>query len=180
MLISAERSCLFVVDMQSRLLPAMHDADTILQNCRILLQAAARRAVPILAVELNPGGIGKTVEPVASLVPEGAIMEKVHFSSHAEAEVRTRVAATGRHQMVVAGMEAHVCVLQTAIEFAEAGYETFVVSDATASRTPENHAAALGRLAANGVEAVTTEMVVFEWLHRTDVPEFRDLLQLIK
>lgn len=180
MLVSAKQSCLFVVDMQSRLLPAIYDSETVVRNCRILLQAAARLDVPILAVELNPGGIGATVESVAGLIPEGATMEKMHFSSHADADIRDRAAATGRRQMVVAGTEAHVCVLQTAIDFAGAGYDTFVVADATASRTVENHQAALSRLAANGVEVVTTEMVVFEWLHRADVPEFRDLLRLIK
>ena len=180
MLVSAEQSCLFLVDIQSRLLPAVHDSEMVVRNCRILAQAAARLGVPILAVELNPGGIGTTVGPIAELVPEGAIMEKIHFSSHAEADIRGRVAATGCRQMVVAGMETHVCVLQTAIDFAGAGYDTFVVADATASRVPESHQAALSRLTANGVEAVTTEMVVFEWLHRADVPEFRDLLRLIK
>jgi nicotinamidase-related amidase len=180
MLISADQSCLFIVDMQSRLLPAVYDPKTVVRNCRILLEAAARLGAPILAVELNPAGIGPTVDPIAGMVPDGAVMEKIHFSSYAEAPVRARAAATGRRQMVVAGMEAHVCVLQTAIDFAGAGYETFVVSDATASRTPENHQAALARLAANGIEIVTTEMVVFEWLHSADVPEFRDLLRLIK
>lgn len=180
MLISAAHSCLFVVDMQSRLLPAMYDSELLVRNCGILLQAAARLDVPVLAVELNPNGIGETVEVVAGLLPDGATMEKIHFSSHKEPEIRDRVAATGRRQLVVAGMEAHVCVMQTALDFEAAGYETFVVADATASRTRDNHAAGLARLRDNGVGIVTTEMVVFEWLHRADAPAFRELLRLIK
>jgi len=180
MLISAGRSCLFVVDMQSRLLPAMYDTTAVVRNCAILVRAARRLDVPVLAVELNPKGIGQTVEAVAELLPDGAMMQKIHFSSHAEPEIRSRVAGTGRRQLVVAGMEAHVCVMQTALDFAAAGYETFVVADATASRTRENRAAGLARLRDNGVGIVTTEMVVFEWLHRADAPAFRELLQLIK
>ena len=180
MLIKASDSCLFVVDVQSRLLPVMNEPDRVVRNCRILLQAARRLEVPILTSEHYPQGIGTTDAALADLIPDGSVAEKIHFSSYAEPALRDRIEQAGRRQFVLSGIEAHVCVLQTALELAEAGYETFVVADATSSRSESDHDAALQRLRDFGVTIVTTEMVVFEWLRRADTPVFKELLQLIK
>jgi len=117
---------------------------------------------------------------VAALSAEGSTLPKTHFSCAAEPALAARVAHSGRKQLVVAGIEAHVCVLQTALGFGSAGYDVFVVADATTSRRAESRRVALDRLAAAGVHVVTTEMVVFEWLERADRSEFRTLLALIK
>ncbi|MDH3703919.1 MAG: isochorismatase family protein, partial [Alphaproteobacteria bacterium] len=131
MLIKSSDSCLFVVDVQSRLLPVMNDPDRLVRNCRILLQAARRLEVPILTSEHYPRGIGATDAALADLIPDESVAEKIHFSSYAEPDLRDRIEQTSRRQFVLSGIEAHVCVLQTALDLAEAGYETFVVADAT-------------------------------------------------
>ena len=130
--------------------------------------------------EQYPKGLGPTVGELLELAPDGAVMEKLHFSCASDPAIRARFDAGGRDQVVIAGIEAHVCVLQSALGFAQAGYKVAVVADACASRTEANHEAAMARLAANGVEVVTVEMVLFEWLHRAGMPEFKELSALIR
>lgn len=180
MLINAADSCLLVVDIQDRLLPAVCEREAVLANAAILLKSAAALGVPVLASEQYPKGIGHTVDAVAQLLPAGSVVEKLHFSCLADAEFARRLADLGRRQAVVAGLEAHVCVLQTAESLLAAGHDVFVVADATSSRRPANHAAALRRLEAAGARIVTTEMVVFEWLAQAGTPAFRELSRLIK
>jgi len=108
------------------------------------------------------------------------VLEKIHFDAVSEPACTERFAALDRPQAVIAGTEAHVCVLQTALGLKQAGYEPYLVVDAVSSRNATDKAAAVGRLRDAGVSAVTTEMVLFEWLARGDTAEFRDLLPLIK
>lgn len=180
MRLNAEQSLLLVVDIHVRLAPAVHGADRAIANAAILMKAARRLGVPVLVSEHYRQGLGPTVPEIAALAPEGAIMEKIHFSCADEPACAERMAAIGRPQVVIAGMEAHVCVMQTALGLKDASYQPFLVQDATGSRRHEDYAAAIERLRADGIPIVTTEMVVFEWLNRADTPEFRDLLALIK
>lgn len=180
MLISRNQSCLLVVDVQARLAPAVHGERALIDNVRLLLQAARRLDVPVLVSEQYPRGLGPTVDAVAEHVPDGAVMEKVHFSCLNDAAFAERFRQTGRKTAVVAGMEAHVCVLQTAEQLLQSGADVFVVADATSSRTPANHAAALERMRHAGARVVTSEMVVFEWLEKAGTPEFKELSALVK
>jgi nicotinamidase-related amidase len=136
--------------------------------------------VPILVSEQNPRGLGPTVASVRSLADDREVVEKMHFSCLGDDGFARRWRDLDRPQTVVAGIEAHVCVLQTALDLLAAGSRVFVVADATSSRSPDNHRAALERLRADGAEIVSTEMVVFEWLVRAGTPEFRELSALIK
>jgi nicotinamidase-related amidase len=180
MLLSAADACLLVVDIQDKLLPAVRNQDAVVANTRVLLQAAASLSVPVLASEQYPRGIGHTVAPVAELLPEGSLVEKLHFSCLADPGFAGRFAAVGRGQAVVCGLEAHVCVLQTVEQLLSAGHEVFVVADAVSSRAEASHELALRRLEADGARIVTTEMVVFEWLGQAGTPVFRELSRLIK
>lgn len=180
MLLRLEKSCLLIVDVQSRLLPAMTDPSSVVDNSRVLMQSAARLEVPILVSEQYPRGIGHTVPELADLLPAGGVIEKLHFSCMGEAGFATRFKDLGKPQVVVAGIEAHVCVLQTADDLLSSGHDVFVVRDATSSRTTANHQAAMERLAAVGAHIVTTEMVLFEWLMKAGTPEFKELSALIK
>ncbi len=180
MLIRRDRSALFVVDEQARLAPAMFSREQALANTAILLKAAARLGVPVIASEQYPKGLGPTVPEIAALLPAGAVVEKLHFSCASDPGILARVAGLGREQVVVAGMEAHVCVLQTALGLKERGYDVQVVADATSSRRPESHALAMERLRLAGIPVVNTEMVVFEWLERAGSAEFKELSALIK
>ena len=178
MLMSAARSCLLVVDIQARLAPSMAAPQQVIDNTGILIKAAQRLDVPILVSEQYPRGLGPTVPDLAGLVAKDRVVEKVNFSCIGDEIFARRFRELGRAQAVVAGLEAHVCVLQTVEDLLEAGI--FVVGDATSSRTPRNHQAALDRLGEAGARVVTTEMVVFEWLAKAGTREFKDLSALIK
>ena len=170
MLIKREDCCLLVIDVQARLLPAMYDPSPVAARCRELLQAARAAGVPILVSEHYPRGIGHTAEAIADLVPADAVMEKILFSCFAEPSLRQRIRDVDRPDLVLAGMEAHVCLGQTAIDLVAAGYHVFVASDATASRSRLDHETALHRMAQEGAEIVTTERVVGAWLRDTGQP----------
>lgn len=180
MLMSAAQSCLLVVDMQARLVPSMAAPRTVVDNARILIEAATRLNVPLLVSEQYPRGLGPTIPELATLVPADLKVEKMHFSCIGDTNFAARFRAIGRRQAIVAGVEAHVCVLQTVEDLLASGTETFVVADATSSRTEKNHAAAMERLRGAGARIVTTEMVVFEWLAKAGTPEFKELSALIK
>jgi len=108
------------------------------------------------------------------------MLSKTHFCCTDEPDAMAKFDALDRKQAVIAGMEAHVCAMQAALGLADHGYECFFVQDASGSRRSSDHAAAIERLRMNNVQIVTTEMVMFEWLKRADVPEFRELLNIVK
>jgi nicotinamidase-related amidase len=180
MLIERDRSCLLVVDVQEKLAPAMTDPAGVIRNAGILMQAAARLGVPLVISEQYPQGLGHTVPELRSLVPDLAPVAKLSFSCAADPGLWQRVKGAQRSLLVIAGLEAHVCVLQSALGFRQAGYQVVVVADAISSRAPASREAALQRLRENGVEVATTEMVLFEWLGQAGTPEFRELSKLIR
>ncbi len=183
MLLDRARSQLLVVDVQDRLLPAMHEGERMVENCAILMQAAHRLGVPVTVSEQYSKGLGATVARLDNVKGDAPVMEKMHFSCAADAGINTRIralASDGRTQLLLCGIESHVCVLQSALDFAGGGLNVFVVADAVTSRKPESVAAAKERCAAEKVGLVTTEMAVFEWLHVAGTPEFKDLSKLIK
>ena len=182
MLIHADTSCLIVIDMQERLVPAMQAPARTIGNARTLIAAATELAVPVLLTEQYPKGLGATVPELAraAAAAHATILPKMHFSCMEDQDFAAAFKAIGRNQAVIAGMEAHICVLQTAVSLMDQGTEVFVVTDATSSRTLESAKACLDRLQACGAGIVTTEMVVFEWLGRAGTPAFKALLALIK
>lgn len=184
MLMSAKRSHLLVVDLQARLMPAIHEADAVLKNVDVLLQVAARLGVPVTVTEQYPKGLGPTVDPVrGALPPEAVVLSKTTFSSAGDEAIAERVAALrgeGRDQIVICGTEAHICVLQTALGFKNQGLDVFVVADAVSSRSPHSVSAACARLLHAGCHWVTTEMTAFEWMERAATEDFRALSPLFK
>lgn len=180
MLLDAQRSALVVVDVQERLAPAMDGGAAVEARCSVLMRAAARLDVPVVVSEQYPKGLGPTVPALAALTPPGAVIAKTAFSCMGEPAFAARISALGRDQFIVCGIEAHVCVLQTALALAAAGQQVAVVEDAVGSRRPSDKAAALRRLDRAGVTIVTSEMAVFEWLGRAGTPAFKDLSALIR
>jgi nicotinamidase-related amidase len=181
MLLDYRLSALLLVDLQEKLIPAMHEPAPVLGNSLILLTAAGRLSVPATITEQNPQGLGPTVPDIAAAVRgREVIFPKMTFSAAGEPAVMSRMRQSRRTQVVIAGIEAHVCVLQTAIGLHQAGYQLFVVSDAVTSRKPASAVQALERLRQNGISIVTTEMVLFEWLGRAGTDEFRELSRLIR
>jgi nicotinamidase-related amidase len=179
MLIDARHSVLLIVDIQARLAPAVAGAEAVIARARILLEAAARLGVPVVASEQYPQGLGHTDARLA--LPEGAaVFPKTAFSAAADPAIAAHLRGLGRRQVVLCGMETHVCVLQTALGLKGSGWEVAVAADAVGSRHPERKRLGLERLRANGVEVVDSEMVVFEWLGAAGTAEFRELSRLIR
>lgn len=180
MRIDAIRSALLLIDLQERLMPAMEGPAHVVARCAILIEAARRLDVPVLATRQYPKGLGGIVAPLAGLLDAQECHDKLAFSAFAEPAGREALLRPGRDRFVVAGVESHVCVLQTALDLLGEGYAVAVVADAVASRREESRALALERLRRHGAEIVNTEMVVFEWLGRAGTEEFRALSPLIR
>ena len=183
MLLDAARAQLLVVDVQDRLLPAMHEGEAMVERCAILVQAAQRLGIPVTVSEQYRKGLGATVARLDSIKGDATVMEKTHFSCAADPGIAAHVgglARAGRSQVVICGIEAHVCVTQSALGFRAVGLPVTVVADAVTSRQPSSVALALTRLSTAGVTVANTEMVVFEWLHQAGTPEFKELSKLIK
>ena len=178
MLLERAKSLLLLVDMQERLVPAMAGAAEVTANCGILLRAAQALGVPIMASEQYPKGLGPTVRALADLAPRR--LEKLEFSAYANNVIRDELARAGRPQVVLCGIEAHVCVLQTGLELIEAGFRVCVAADAVASRRPDSREVALQRLGGAGATLITAEMALFEWLRTASAPEFRAISQMIR
>lgn len=180
MKIDRNRSFLLLVDVQERLVPAMAEAESLLANAAILLKAATRLGIPLLASEQYPKGLGPTVSALAALLPPDSIQQKIAFSCADDPALIARIPGLARPQAVVCGIETHVCVLQTALDLVAGGYRCFVVRDACSSRKQASIDAALARMVQAGITIVTTEMVLFEWLRDAAVPEFREVSALIR
>ena len=178
------RSQLLLVDLQERLVPAIDGHEAVVRAAERLAGYARRLAVPATISEQYPKGLGSTLAPIkAAAGAEAMTLPKVEFSCVANDALAARLQAlrdAGRSQVVVAGVEAHVCVLQTVLDLVAGGFEVFVAADAVGSRRRESKTLALARLGQSGAVIVDTEMVAFEWLERADTPEFRDVQALLK
>lgn len=173
-LLRADASALLVIDLQERLLPAIHGGARVLANSIWLVQLAQRLGVPVLCSEQYPQGLGRSAPRLAAALPQDAVRSKVHFSCVEEGCFEDHP-AWHRPQLVVCGTEAHVCVLQSVLDLRARGTQVFVVAEAVGSRRPADRALALGRMGRHGVEVVSREMVAFEWLHRAGTDLFREV-----
>lgn len=180
MRMEARRSALVLIDLQERLMPAIEGGPAVVARCAILLQAARRLGVPVLATRQYPRGLGALVPPFDESLAPPECHDKLAFSAFAEDSVRAALRDLGRDCFVLAGVEAHVCVLQTAVDLLGEGYGVAVVADAVASRADRSRDLALARLQAHGALIVNVEMVLFEWLERAGTDAFRDLSRLIR
>jgi len=184
MLASRNRAQLLVVDIQEKLAPAVDGAEQVIGNTGRLISFARRLGIPMLFTEQYPRGLGPTIPALLGLAGnEAPRLDKTEFSVWRNEGIRKRIAElaqTGRREIVVTGMEAHVCVLQSAMDLVANELEVFVVADAVSSRAPGSRELAVQRLGQAGVGIVNTEMIAFEWLERAGSPEFKDLIGLIK
>ena len=197
MLLDVDDCQLVLVDYQARLMPAIHQSELVLANAMRLARIARLLEVPVWGTEENPAGLGENPSELKTLCRETLV--KMHFSACADGlgallRPRQRVggnarslpkhlqksAAPERGAVVVAGCEAHVCLMQTALDLLDEEFEVAVVTDACSSRAERDRDAAFDRLAAAGAVLVTTEMVAFEWLRTAEHPMFREVLALLK
>lgn len=200
MLIDVEESQLVLVDFQPRLQVAMHEAEAVWANASRLAQAARLLDVPVWGTEQNPSKLGALSPELRDVCQR--VLAKMQFSAVEEGLAewlqpppaaprgnarslprhlqKPQPEQSGRKSIVLAGVEAHVCLLQTALDLLDEEFEVWVVTDACASRTERNRDAAYDRLAGAGAELVTTEMVLFEWLRTAEHPDFKAVQALIK
>ena len=175
-LLSRPGSRLLIVDMQERFMPVIPDAAQLIANCRKLLQGAQLFDVPVYATEQYPKGLGGTVEELVEFLPQRP--QKLLFSS-AEVLNWGSGTETDRYRIVVAGIETHVCVLQTVLDLIAAGFQVHVPADGVGSRHDHDWRFALERLRDSGATITTTESVLFEWAERAGTEEFKQISRIV-
>jgi nicotinamidase-related amidase len=201
MLMDDQESQLVLVDFQSRLMPAIFEGEQVLANAQRLAEAAHLFEIPTFGTEQNPDKLGQNPQAMRELCLR--TLAKMSFSACEEGLIdvlRPNPRPQGgnarslpkhlqkavpqsspkRETIVIAGVEAHICLLQTALDLLQDEFQVFVVTDACGSRTERNRDAAFDRLAGAGAELVTTEMVLFEWLRSADADPFHEIQALIK
>ncbi|MGQ3892311.1 hydrolase [Legionella sp. CNM-4043-24] len=175
MLLKHDQSCLLLIDVQEKLAPHVLKEKELLARCEWLMSLANEMKVPMLVSEQYPKGLGVTVSPLRELAGQSETIEKVYFSCWRDAGFKAALQAVHRKQLILIGMETHVCVLQTALDLVEAGYDVFVVVDAVSSRHEPDYRYGLKRMKQHGVNLITSEMVLFEWVEKAGTPEFKAL-----
>ncbi len=201
MLLDETECQLVLVDYQERLMPAIFEGAMVVENARRLAKLAKLLDIPVWGTEQNPSRLGANEAELRALCDK--TLSKMHFSAVSEGlsewlrppakpvsgnarslpkhlQKSQQQSAPERNSVVIAGCEAHVCLLQTALELLDDEFDVWVVTDACSSRTERNRDAAFDRLAGAGAELVTTEMVAFEWLRSCEHPDFKDMLALVK
>lgn len=183
MLLEPLTSSLILIDEQEKLMPVIYNQEQVIKNSITLIKAADHLSVPIVITEQYSSGLGLTVNEISDAAQGAAqIIDKTSFSAMKDGTFKdyiSELANLGRTSFVIAGCEAHICVLQTAIDLKDAGFDVFFVTDAVGSRTEPSVQVARERLTAHGVKLVTTEMVLFEWIERYDSKAFKELRELI-
>lgn len=183
MCLTREHTALVVLDVQERLFHAM-DADhreEVMRNIKVLTTSARRLRLPILVTEQYPKGLGHTLQEVAdTLGPDVEPIEKVTFSCCGVEAFGARLEAVGARHVILVGIEAHVCVLLSALDLLVRSYAVHVVADAVTSRTQGNWRLAMGQLRQAGAVVTTTETVLFQLLGQADTDDFRELARLIR
>lgn len=172
--------CLTVVDVQGKLAQRMANKEALFKNVKILIQAARALDIPILWCQQVPSALGPTLPEIAELLSGQEPIDKASFSCAGHEPFNVQLEALGRKQVLLCGIETHVCIYQTTMDLLAADYGVTVVADAVSSRSSENKEIALARLAAEGAKVASTEMTLFEWLKTAEHPQFRTLAKLVK
>lgn len=180
MLLQRDRSLLLLIDFQERLLPVIEEGEARVGRARLLLDVARILGVPVLASEQYPKGLGPTVAALRERLDASEIRDKLTFSCGRDEGLAAAVRDSGRDQLVIAGVETHVCVLQTALDFVGRGLGVFVVADATGSRDAERRRLGLERMRQEGVRILHSEMAAFEWLQQAGTDLFRRVAPLLR
>lgn len=179
-MLEIDNTFLLLIDVQDRLYRAMHGKEELLENIRKLIMGIKAFGIPIVMSEQYPEGIGKTIPEVAELLPDIPGIRKLSFSCCSNKECNAAMAATERNQALIAGIEAHVCVYQTAMDLLEGGYDVQVVADAVSSRSPRNRDIGLQKMRDAGVVITSVEIALFELLKTAESGKFRELSKILK
>jgi nicotinamidase-related amidase len=177
-LLNRDDSRLLIVDMQEKVLNVIPGSAAIIEHCRLLARGAAILGVPVSTTEQYPRGLGSTTPALADLL--GDVREKLRFSSAAAVEWGPHVGDGDRPKVVVAGIEAHVCVQQTVLDLLAGGFSVYVAADAVCSRHEVDATIALQRMRDSGATVTTAEAILFEWCEVAGTDEFKQISRLVK
>ena len=178
-----ETALLAVIDVQEKFASVIDDFDEMQKNVERLIRGCHLLGVPAALTEQYPKGLGKTVEGLMKTIEETYAtrpVQKMSFSSHGCAEFADQLERAGRKQILLAGIEAHVCIWQTAVDLLDGGYEVHVVADAVSSRSPRNRDIALRRMEGEGAKITSTEMALFEMTVQAGTDEFKAISKLVR
>lgn len=178
--VSAGDAVLVLVDVQERLASAMSRRDEVVSGCLLLARAARILGIPVIVTRQYPRGLGEVVPEFTPLVADAVVVDKVAFDCMREPAFASALDASGRRQVVLVGMEAHICITQTALALLGEGYDVHVAADGVCSRRDRDRDGALDRLRAAGVVVTTVESVIYEALGEAGTPAFREVLALVK
>lgn len=174
-----KNAAVVVIDIQERLVPVMWNFAPVEKYAKALIQAGRELGLPVLCTEQYPKGLGPTHAPIRELLPSPPLV-KMHFSCGADPGFVKALRDTGRKQVVVAGMETHVCVFQTCRDLVDQGYEVFLCVDAVTSRMEEHRRVAIEQMRGFGVVVTSAETVIFDLLHEAGTPEFKRVSPFVK
>ncbi len=175
-----EKDCLFlIIDIQDKLVKMVNNK-LITDNAIKIAKTVRILNLPTIITEQYPKGLGNTIEEIRNEIADAKYIEKTNFSALNEFSIKGEIKKTDKKQIIIFGIETHICVLQTAFDLLKEGYEVFVIKDASASRSDENNNLALQRLMHAGAQILSTEMVIFELLKSSKHPNFKEVQALIK
>jgi nicotinamidase-related amidase len=179
-MLSVDNSVLLVIDMQEKLFRAIHQKEQLLDNLQRLIKGIKVLEIPILLTEQYPQGLGTTIPEIAQLLPDSKPLPKVNFSCCGDAAFLQAFKKLNRKQVLIAGIESHVCVYQTAADLLTAGYEVYVVRDGVSSRTEQNIDIGLKMMAQLGAKITSTETALFELLKVAKGDKFKAISKIVK
>ena len=179
-MLTVENSLLVVIDVQGTLAQKMHDRPFFIENLTKIIKGAQILNLPIIVSEQIPKKLGPTLPEISSLFSDFRPIPKASFSCCGDSEFMKKVNAAGRPQILLTGIEAHVCVYQTALELKDIGYEVHLLADCISSRTAENKRIATERMKTEGIKLTTTEMALFELMKSAEGDTFREIVKIVK
>jgi nicotinamidase-related amidase len=177
---TAEDAILVIIDIQEKLFRVIHDKETLSANTVKLIKGIRLLDIPVILTEQNPAGLGPTLSEISSLLPEIEPITKFDFSCCKEETFLRKLEELKRNQIILCGIETHICVYQTALDLADMGYEVQVAVDCVSSRTTTNHDTALTRMGLEGIMPASTEMILFEILGTAKHDKFKEISAVIK
>jgi len=179
-MLTRDNTVLVIIDIQGKLWNVMHEKDDLLNNAQKLVKGMRVLDIPIILTEQNPNGLGPTLPELMELMPEVKPIPKFSFSCCLDAGFQQALKNSNRKQVLICGIEAHICVYQTSLELIAAGYEVQVVADVVSSRVVRNRDIILSRLQSEGAKLTVTESAIYELLQTAQSPSFKELLKVIK
>jgi nicotinamidase-related amidase len=179
-MLKSEKTALTVVDVQGKLAQMMSGKQALFENLQKIIKGIQALGIPILWVEQNPEGLGSTIPEVSELLAGVNPISKSSFSCCKNERFIQALKAANCNQILMVGIEAHICVYQTAMDLVKLGYEVEVVTDAVSSRTIENKNIALQKMSSSGISLTSTEMALFELLEAAEGEQFKEILKIVK